>query len=225
MTLVPGGWVITLKVLPLLHSAARKDFCQSTACWMNKIQRTSFMNTKRNGLIPWLLKVICRLSIICTIPNQQSQNIFIKDKWWQSTIFLNKKWTHRFPSIHPDCLQCKRILAGPENSHLCLQLSLWIQGDGLPDGRGLGGQCGHSAFHGVSHAHGGSDDGHGDGGPCGGQKSLTLKALPPSSPLVQGANQACTSRESVQITISQCKNTLLRSRFRAIRLPWRVIAS
>ena len=27
---------------------------------------------------------------------------------------------------------------------------------------------------------------------------------------VEGANQACTSRESDQITISQCKNTLLR---------------
>ena len=35
---------------------------------------------------------------------------------------------------------------------------------------------------------------------------------------VEGANQACTSRESDQITISQCKNTLLRFRFKAIRL-------
>ena len=52
-------------------------------------------------------------------------------------------------------MQCERISAGPENSHLCLQLSLWIQGDGHRGGRGygghggLGGQCGHSACHGV----------------------------------------------------------------------------
>ena len=163
------------------------------------------------------------MSINCTVHNLKTCSFKKND---DKTHFFKLTSEHiDSPSLHPDCLQCKRISAGPENSHLRLQLSLWIQGDGHRGGRGygghggLGGQCGHSACHGVSHAQGGSDDGHGDGGPCGGQKSLTLKALPPSSPFLQGANQACTSRESVQITISQCKNALLRFRFRAIRLP------
>ena len=53
-----------------------------------------------------------------------------------------------------------------------------------------------------------------------GKKAFPSKlCLHTSFPLLQGANHACTSRESVQITISQSKNTLLRSRFRAIRLP------